>query len=292
MMLPQLPKRKIEASTPAGSSRVQVPAFVHDLYKDMRDRRLIIPAVALLVAIVALPMLLSRSADLTVVTPPPVEDPAAVAVDPAVLAVQEAGVRDFRERLDALKRKDPFGGRFDPAPIDAAAPAALVEPEESAAGGAVKAEAGPADPARTDTSVEPVEPVEPAPSDSSAPATAPKPYVLVPRIDATVGVVDRDRRQRLENVKAGDLLPSRQVPVAMFLGNTEDSEFAELLVSRDVEAVNGEGKCKPRKTKCEYLRLADGDSAYLRFADGKRYVIKVTDIYFTRVDEAQLDARD
>ncbi len=113
MKLPELPKRKAQAP-PTGASKVKPPAFLEDLYKDMRDRRLIIPAVALLVAIVALPALLSQSADSTVTPRTAVEDPAVVAVEPAVLAVQEAGVRDFRERLDSLQRKNPFGGRFDP----------------------------------------------------------------------------------------------------------------------------------------------------------------------------------
>ena len=70
----------------------------------------------------------------------------------------------------------------------------------------------------------------------------------------------------------------------MFLGNSDDSDSAEFLVSRDVSAVNGDGHCKPGKNNCEFLTLGDGDSAYLRFADGKRYVITVTNIYFIRVD--------
>jgi hypothetical protein len=70
----------------------------------------------------------------------------------------------------------------------------------------------------------------------------------------------------------------------MFLGNTEDSELAEFLISRDVERVNGDGECKPGKNNCEFLRLADGESVYLRFADGKRYVIKVKEIFFNRIN--------
>jgi hypothetical protein len=76
------------------------------------------------------------------------------------------------------------------------------------------------------------------------------------------------------------------------LSNTDDSEFAEFLVSRDVERVNGEGKCKPGKNRCEFLRLADGESAYLRFADGKRYVITVRQIYFVEVDADEFAEQD
>jgi hypothetical protein len=114
-------------------------------------------------------------------------------------------------------------------------------------------------------------------------------YVLVPRIDAEVGIMGRDRRQTIERVRSGDLLPSKQTPVAMFLGNTDNSSIAELLVSRDVSRVNGEGECKPGKNNCEFLRMEDGDSAYLRYADGKRYVITVKDIYFARIPADKLE---
>ncbi|MDQ3759962.1 MAG: hypothetical protein M3331_08490, partial [Actinomycetota bacterium] len=258
MKLPDLPKRKPTVTSPARSSRAQAPAFLQDLYKDMRDRRLIIPAVALLIAIVAVPVMLSHPADSTVITPPPVNDPAAVAVEPAVLTAQEEGVREFRERLDALKRKNPFGGRFDPKVANGSSlPGELVEPVDSGGSGSGNGNPG-TDPVDLDTPVDPVEsvdPVEPAPSGPPEPVFTPEAYVLVPRIDVTVGVVDRDRRQTLENVKVGDLLPSREAPTAMFLGNTDDSEFAEFVISRDVEAMNGEGKCEPRKNKCEFLRL-------------------------------------
>ena len=37
-------------------------------------------------------------------------------MEPGVLAVQEVGVRDFRERLSELEQKNPFGDRFEPKP--------------------------------------------------------------------------------------------------------------------------------------------------------------------------------
>ena len=118
MKMPELPKRKpkAQATDSRSASRVQAPAFAQDLYKDMRDRRLIIPAVALLVAIVAVPIVLSSPSESSVTPPAPVADPDAVAVEPAVLAVQEIGVRDYRKRLSELEQKNPFGSRFDPKP--------------------------------------------------------------------------------------------------------------------------------------------------------------------------------
>ena len=106
------PKRARSAAKPK-RPQVQAPKFVNDLYSDLRDRRLLLPALALLVALVAVPLLLSGSSEPAV--PPPVasavdaEDAAAVA--PAVLA-EEVGVRNYRKRLAALRETNPFEQKF------------------------------------------------------------------------------------------------------------------------------------------------------------------------------------
>ncbi len=133
--------------------------------------------------------------------------------------------------------------------------------------------------------VTPAAPADPVPSDPTPPVEPPEPVILVPQIDVVVGVADKDRRQTVENVKIGDLLPSRQLPVAMYLGNTDDSNYAEFLVSRDVEKVSGDGKCKPAADDCEFLRLGRDETAYLNFADGNRYVLRVKRIYFAKVSK-------
>ncbi|MDX6588141.1 MAG: hypothetical protein QOI31_2614 [Solirubrobacterales bacterium] len=279
----ELPTRKPKAEKGAKQpSKVQAPAFAQDLYKDMRDRRLIIPAVALLIAIVAVPMLLSSSPESAVSVPPPVSDPQAVAVEPAVLAVQEVGVRDFRDRLDELQRKNPFGDRFEPKAVKDSV-GALEDPTADSGGGS---------PVDTGTSPVDSSPTPSSSSDPPAPIQPQEPFVLVPRIDVEVGNVDRNRRKTIDGVKSGEVLPWKSAPAAMFLGNSDDSGSAEFLVSRDVTTVNGDGHCRPGKNNCEFLTLRDGDSGYLRFADGNRYVITVKDIYFVRVSEDQFKDQD
>jgi hypothetical protein len=281
MKLPQLPKRKPKNASSGG---FQPPAFVSDVLKDMRDRRLIVPAIALLVAIVAVPVVLSATPEAAVPPAPLAPDPDAAAVEPGVLAVQEIGVRDYRKRLDALDRKNPFGDRFESsAATGAADESELLAPEDSGQ------TAPPSSSSVTsgeppNTSSGPIGGTPPP-----VPAPEQEPYVLVSRIDVEVGIVDRDRRQTIEGVKSGDLLPSKQTPVAMFLGIKDDASVASLLVSRDVSRVNGEGECKPSRNNCEFLRMEDGDSAYLRFADGKRYVITVKDLYFERIPESKAE---
>jgi hypothetical protein len=285
MKLPELPKRK--PSSGAGRSGMQPPAFIGDLYKDMRDRRLLIPALALLVAIFALPFLLGSD------TPPPpsapaaAEDPDAVAVEPAVLAVQETGIRNFESRLDNLEPKNPFGDKFLPKPEALAKDGELLDAED--AGGTTSGgEAQVAEPASSGTAPAPESP-------ASAPASAPEPqepFVLVPRVDVTIGIMGRDQKHEHENVHTRDVLPSRRAPVAMYVGNSDNSEEAGFIVSRDVSRVNGDGACKPSRNNCEFLGLADGETAYLRYADGHRYSLRVTDIYFVRIPESEFKDGD
>lgn len=287
MKMPELPKRKPKSQSPGpgSASRVQTPAFVQDLYKDMRDRRLIIPAVALLVAIVAVPIVLSSPSESSVTPPAPVADPDAVAVEPAVLAVQEIGVRDYRERLSELEQKNPFGSRFDPKPDKN-----LEDADDTQAGGASTASGG-----AVGGSPEPTTGGSVAPTPGTTPptpGTTPEPMIVVSRIDAETKIVGRDQSDTHENVHSGDVLPSRRAPVVLFLRNVDAGAAAQFIVSRNVSNVNGDGTCKPGKTNCEFLTLKDGETAYLRYADGHRYALRVTDIRFVHIPESEFDHSD
>src|SRR4051794_16139854 len=92
-------------------SQIEPPKFLADLYADLRDRHLLIPAVALVVAILAVPVLLKSSSD-PKAPPPPVAHADATSIQPAVLASDQVGVRDYRKRLADLKSKNPFQQQF------------------------------------------------------------------------------------------------------------------------------------------------------------------------------------
>ncbi|HEX5990352.1 MAG TPA: hypothetical protein VFY75_09085 [Solirubrobacterales bacterium] len=90
---------------------MKVPAFVSDLYYDLRDRRLLPLVGFVLVAIVAVPFLLSGGSSES--GPQRVEPPAEdSSVNASQLTVVKAtpGLRDYRERLRARSPKDPFQG--------------------------------------------------------------------------------------------------------------------------------------------------------------------------------------
>lgn len=87
---------------------LKVPAFAKDLYEDLRDRRLL-PLVALvLIAIVAVPFLLSSGSEPKPVTVKPAPNPAGASASALTVVRATPGIRDYRKRLRGRTPTDPF----------------------------------------------------------------------------------------------------------------------------------------------------------------------------------------
>ncbi|HET9592633.1 MAG TPA: hypothetical protein VFP17_06940, partial [Solirubrobacterales bacterium] len=87
---------------------LKVPPFAKDLFEDLRDRRLL-PLVALvLVAIVAVPFLLSDGAEPKPVTVKPAPKPAGASASALTVVRSTPGLRDYRKRLRGRTPTDPF----------------------------------------------------------------------------------------------------------------------------------------------------------------------------------------
>ena len=113
MKIPEIKIPKVKMPTLKTSKinapNVQAPAFLNNLYRDMRDRRLLLPALALIIAVIAVPAALSSSSATT--APPPAPAAAGLAheaaTSPAVLT-EQLGVTDYRKRLDADQEQEPL----------------------------------------------------------------------------------------------------------------------------------------------------------------------------------------
>lgn len=286
MRRPDLSKLKPKAKPKAPAkprASIKAPQFLEDLYRDMRDRRLLLPALALIIAIVAVPVALSASkepAPAAVAVAPP---DGAEAVAPAVLAEQPGGVRDYRERLDELKSKNPF----ESAAAEAAAAATAGDPADVI----VTPTGDPTSSTSTSTSTatsttSPTDPSLPTdePASPSTPSGGgddePKTEILVaqPRLDVEAGRAGEARL--IDDVKPGDLLPSRrEAPIAMFLEASANLKFAHFAISENVSRATGEGRCRPRPNDCEFLRLSEGEKrTFVYGEDGDHYTLKVTNI--------------
>jgi hypothetical protein len=112
--------------------------------------------------------------------------------------------------------------------------------------------------------------------------------IFAPRIDVKFGPVGE--RKDVTDVKTGELLPDKRKPVVMFIGADEKLETAQFLVSRDVTETNGEGRCRPAKNDCEFLKLKDGDTHYFRYGpDDKRYSLRLSKIREVEVGRRKVD---
>jgi hypothetical protein len=87
---------------------LKLPPFAKDLYEDLRDRRLL-PLVALvLVAIIAVPFLLSNGSEPKPVVVKPAPKPAGASATALTVVRAAPGLRDYRKRLRGRTPTDPF----------------------------------------------------------------------------------------------------------------------------------------------------------------------------------------
>ena len=277
--------------------QIKAPQLFSDVYRDLRDRRLLLPVVAVLVAIVAVPVVLKSGG--SEAAPPPVA-PAAVgdeatAVAPAVL-VADSGVRDYRKRLAALKSKNPFDQKFalptpksvelqgaDGAPIDAGSSVVTdvssAPPASSSGSSPSSSSTSVTDTTVTDNGGDVTTSTDTVTTDTSSAGGHSKPPKTITRfyagrIDVTVGPLGDAKR--INDVRDLELLPSEKNPVVAFLGLSHGAEAAVFSVSRDVVKTEGDGSCSPKPPAgCEYLTLHEGEQRTLTFADGTTYRLRL-----------------
>jgi hypothetical protein len=283
------PKPKPEKPPKAAPKRqVRAPAFAEDLYRDMRDRRLLLPALALVIAIAAVPVLLTEPKEDAPPAPAAVAPEGSEAVSAAVLTEESVGVRDYRERLEGLKSKNPFAddfsfpdGQTGESEPDAGEPVSPSEPTTSSV---------PTAPPTGATDTGGTTPTAPPTDPGSDTSSVERELLLIePRIDVRGGPVGE--RKRIKDVAPGDLVPSsRHAPIAMFVTATPDLTEVTFVVSQDVTETEGDGKCRPRRNQCEFLTLREDEKQYFTFGPHeKRYSLKITDIREEVVDRRKVE---
>jgi hypothetical protein len=267
----------------------QPPQVVSDLYGDLKDRRLLPAVVLLFVAIVAVPIALSSSSGEPAPTAPsaahvPADAPEAQA---AVLA-ENPGLRDYTQRLDALKAKNPFEQQFPAAGLGETEVQSVTGGADTttAAGGGGDLSAGTGS---VDTGSSGVAVSGGSPSGSGTPSVAPtdvetKTKYFSFRVDLRYGVEGDVREVR--NVKLLDFVS----PVGVFLGVSENAKRALFFLSSDVASVSGAGQCAPAPTDCEFLSLAEGNAQQVTYqppdgAPPTTYTLELVDVRVVKVKD-------
>ena len=270
---------------------VNVPPVVENVYRDLRDRKLLPLVVLLLVAIIAVPVVLSVSASTPPSTAAPVAEvvPADAPEAQAAVMAENPGLRDYRERLDALKAENPFDQQFETSGL--AGPEVESGSESvstvTESGGAPVTDGGDTG-AVTDTSgggsTTTSSPDTSSSSGGSVESTeTAEPEILFYtfKVDLQYGL-EGDVRER-RNVKLLDMLS----PVGTFLGASADASQAVFALSSNVTAATGDGECSPSPESCDFLLLEKGQSAALTYqqdgAEIATYRLGVDDIRVVKV---------
>ncbi|MET0305145.1 MAG: hypothetical protein ABW196_02825 [Solirubrobacterales bacterium] len=268
---------------------IKPPAFLTDLYYDMRDRRLL-PVIALvLVAIVAVPFLMGSD-------PEPLPPLSAESASPesgtartSSLTVVEAtpGLRDYRKRLSGRSETDPFEQQYT-GPGSAAG--------SSSEGGSDSASASSGDSSGSISlevdEGESDEIVETAPSPGSGSGgdgsggTDPggdgrRFYGYRPNI--RFGVAGSGDLIVHEHLPLGELLPQKQ-PILVFVGASENGNQVAFNLTREVTSVRGPGRCIGGKDDCSLLILRAGQAVDLATEAGQTFRLQVIQIDFVEVE--------
>jgi hypothetical protein len=254
----------------------KVQKFFGDIVYDLRSRGLLPVVILLLVAMVAVPVLISRGS----------KDSTASSLQPASAAVSAApetenavvsyspGVRNYKRRLNDLSAKDPFQQQFAHSAASAAQQSALTTSVPTSSGSATSS-AG----TGTSGSATAVSGGSGGSSGSTGGGSGQKKKT---KVTYQVNVLAGDVNSTLtpfNDVAVMTPLPSPTTPVVLYYGLTSDNKQAQFLVSNKVTGINGPGTCIPSPDDCALLTLGPGQSEDLAYAgDGKTYRIVVAAI--------------
>lgn len=217
-------------------------AFLRSIAADLVEKKLWPIAVALVVALVAIPVVLGKGA--TDADPVPVPTPATGA--PAAKAAVAVETAELVKRVRPGAVRNPFVQRFVKN-VDTTAEKA---PDDKVKTDAPKGSAPKTDPAKPVTTTKPKTETKPDEQD-------------LYRVELDFG--QPGEQKRYTNLARLTPLPSAEAPVIVFLGIKEDGRTATFLVSSDATP-SGDGECAPSEAACETIDVKPGDTVFFDVA--------------------------
>jgi len=230
-----------------------VTRFLNDLWQDLVEKRLWPVAVALVVAAVAVPVLLSKSPAREVAAAPARQPAAAAGVPVLTGSPVKVGPTGFRDSLSNAPLRDPFKQQH------VLRPPSTTRAPSTASGIPSNA-----------SSIPSLSPTPPSDANagggsSTGPTGGGTAGGTTPRRAPSTGVKLRLRfgtaGGSLKTYEVAPLtaLPSSSNPVLIYLGLLSDGKTASFLVSSDSHPL-GDGKCKPSAGVCQTLLMKESDT--------------------------------
>lgn len=283
-------------------SDLKVPDFLLDIYYDLRERHLLPLVAILLVALVALPIALSRGSS----EPEPSESNAVatpssvVPTSDLVVAKATPGLRDYRRRLGNRTPQDPFVQQYTGGGEEAGAIASAQSGVALSDGGDSEAVASEGGEVTIGGSSAPLPEASSPPieSDSAGDATEGKTATKYAADTIDVRIVRVNSGDEagaskvdptvLRKVPELSMLPSRKTPVAVFMGASADGKKALLLISSDVQSTFGDGRCVVGSKVCQLMAMEEGlPQTFVYGPQARTYRLEILKIDRTLSDEPE-----
>jgi len=259
-------------------------AAVKNVWADLVEKRLWPVAVALVLALVAAPVLLSRGGSAP--APPPPLPPAPTTGSAAQPASTPIKIVDPTvHKAPRGHYHDPFAGAA-PAPASSGSSAApspsssssspsssspsSSSPAPSSSGSASSSSSSAAAPTVSATPT--TSRVSPTSSPSRTVASTPTGFKAGYRLDVGFGEAGSVKDAK-DVVRLKTLGPAGQAPLVIYLGVRSDGKTAMFLLDAP-STPTGDGKCWPTPKACQLLELRKGDSEFFDVATGSTGVVQ------------------
>jgi hypothetical protein len=255
------------------------------LWDELVERRLWPLALALVVALVAVPVLLSKPAKPATPLPPApaAANPAsaAVAFEPAVSAEGKKS-SEIRKNLRHFKRKNPFtpqglssgsssgsAGSASTTTLSGSAPVGSATSGDTTSGSSGSSSSGTTTPGST--------------TGSSGGSTS-KTFYYHYTADVSFGKKGEEDDKTLSEFRA---LPSSDNPILVFMGVKSDGKTAVFLIAANASVI-GDGTCSPNDTECTFLYMKKKDKETIEAVDTAGtitdYTLELKDINVKRTE--------
>lgn len=270
--------------------QLKVPDFLLDLYYDLKERHLLPLVAILLVALIALPIVLSKSS-----SSEEAEEAAAVATPSAaapasslVVAQAAPGLREYRRRLAGRTAKDPFVQRFTEAEGGEGSPSGGASGEAEVSGEAGGATTIPGGSPGGEGPPTPTAEGEGESGGGEPPEGGHLQYYSF-AIDVRVTPVSSKKKEKSttrHNLPGMTMLPSRKVPALTFVGVSKDEKNAVMLVSDKVTGLFGDATCLEGSERCQLIALEPGIPETVVYgANARTYRITLLKLQLLKTDK-------
>jgi hypothetical protein len=267
---------------------MKVPRVLSDLFHDLRDRRLLPLLALIVVAVAAVPFLLSDSGSewdgaATPVTP---EAESEAAAKTARLTVVRAdhGLRVPKKRLGHLSSTDPFRQHFTgPAggEVEVTQTSTSTTSSSTTTSTSVPTEAGSDQGGGAPTATSPSQP--PGSGDIPDHAITVFTFAADLKIVKTTteqdGSKSREEPETRDHVLPGTTLPGKKTQVVTYFGISPKTKKPLFLIGEEVTSIFGEAECLAGAANCQLLELEPGFPVTLLYGPNDvRYKVTVLDV--------------